>query len=134
MITKKNLGKRIGRGIKQLRLHNGYSVRELAQKLEVPYQTYKRWEDGKVLPSLYNFFKICEFFNVSPEEILMFGEKGVPEHFEALKKIEFFLANKPKTLKLLNSIIDKSNNRKILLSFIGNLIGVLEELYSEIED
>ncbi len=134
MLNKEILGKRIGDGIKQLRIYHRLSVKEVAEKLNVPYQTYKRWEDGDVLPSLYNFFKICEFFDVSPEEILFYGEKGVTENYSSLKKLEKFLINKPKTLKLLNNIIEKSNDKKNLLSFLSQLLGVLEEFYSEIDE
>ena len=132
MLSKQELTILIGKGIRMLRNQRGYSISEVSKKLEVPYQTYKRWEDGEVLPSLYNFFKICELFDVSPDDILYYGENNTGDHLGSLRKIKNFLITKPKTLELLASLIDELNNEKRLLTLLSRIISVIEEFYSDL--
>ena len=131
MLTKEQFVKIIGKGISKLRYHNGYSIKEVSDKLGIPYQTYKRWENGEVLPTLYNFFKLCEFYNVSPEKVTDIGENGFIANAISLKKVEKFLLNKPKTLEVLLKIIENLDDDKTLLKLLSGFLSIMEEIYRE---
>lgn len=51
--------------IKELRLQNGLTQRQVAIKLEISYQSYQAYELGITLPTFQNFLKIANLYNVS---------------------------------------------------------------------
>jgi transcriptional regulator with XRE-family HTH domain len=53
-----------GEKLKKIRDYYGYSQRDLADKLEVPYSTLSFWERADY-PSLEGIVKICEFFKIN---------------------------------------------------------------------
>lgn len=57
--------------LKQLRIAEGLTQKEVAQKINITYQSYQAYELGITLPTLENFLKLCIFFDVTPNE--MFG-------------------------------------------------------------
>ena len=48
--------------LKSLRLSAGLTQTELAKKLNISQQSYARWENGKVTPSLEKLNDIAHFF------------------------------------------------------------------------
>lgn len=60
----------LGRKIKELRINNKMTQKELAEKLYVSAQAVSRWENGEVEPSLSTLVEIAKIFNVSTDELL----------------------------------------------------------------
>lgn len=57
----------------QLREERGVSQQELADALNVSRQTIARWENGECEPSIGQLKPICDYFNVSIDDLM--GEK-----------------------------------------------------------
>ena len=51
--------------IKQLRLDNEWTQKFVAAKIGVRYQSYQAYELGLTVPSLENFIKLADLFEVS---------------------------------------------------------------------
>ena len=56
--------------LKELRLENHFTQREIAAKLGVAQVFYLHWEQGKTDPSIDNIFKLCEIFGVTSDYLL----------------------------------------------------------------
>lgn len=63
--------------IKELRLEAGYTQKEVAKKLDKPYQTYQRWENGKSSPNKGSLESLASVFNVSVSYLL--GETDIKD-------------------------------------------------------
>ena len=59
-----------GKKLKELRVENGISQRELGESLGFCNQTISFWESGSREPDLDTLLKISRFFEVSLEELL----------------------------------------------------------------
>ncbi len=64
--------KATGENIKRLRIENGFSVKDLQDffGFSEPQAIYK-WQWGKTLPSIDNFFALSKLFNTSIDSILV---------------------------------------------------------------
>ncbi len=51
--------------IKELRLQNEWSQDYVAKQLGITYQSYQAYEKGIGIPSLENFIKLADLFDVS---------------------------------------------------------------------
>ena len=60
----------IGEKIAKLRVANGLSQEQLAEKTEVSRQSVSKWEMGQALPQLDKVSKLCELFGISADELL----------------------------------------------------------------
>lgn len=58
--------------LKELRVKQGFTQEELAEKLEVTRQTINAIEQGKYQPTLHLAFKCARLFKVSIEDIFTF--------------------------------------------------------------
>lgn len=56
--------------LKQLRKENGYSQKELAEKLNSTIKTISHWETGYSEPSIQQILELCVIFNISADELL----------------------------------------------------------------
>lgn len=59
----------IGNNIKAARLAAGLTQKELAAKIDVPYQYIQRWEYNKHIPSTEYIFKLATALNISAEKL-----------------------------------------------------------------
>jgi transcriptional regulator with XRE-family HTH domain len=64
---------KVGSLIKELRLSRGYSAKEFAKKLQIPYSTYSNYENNNREPSLDTLHKICDNLGVTVEELFRFA-------------------------------------------------------------
>lgn len=55
---------------KQLRKENEYSTAKLGSLLNVSPSTITRWENGNIVPSIDQLYKIAKFFNVSSDYLI----------------------------------------------------------------
>ena len=58
--------------LKNRRIELGYTQREIAKKLGIPYQVYQRYENGKVIPNAIMTCKIAKALQTTAEEL--YGE------------------------------------------------------------
>lgn len=69
--------------LKNLRIENGYTQRDMAQRLNIVQVSYLRWEQGKTEPNIDNICALCNIFNVSSDYLLGNADEfGLKEKFE----------------------------------------------------
>lgn len=56
--------------LKQLRLFMGLTQKQVAEKMGIKYQSYQAYEAGTSIPTLKNLLKLCDIFDVTPNELL----------------------------------------------------------------
>ena len=61
--------------IKQLRIANGMTQEELAEKLHVVRQTVSKWEKGISLPDAEMLERLADLFGVTADELLERNDK-----------------------------------------------------------
>jgi len=66
----------IGSNIKELRIKNNLTQKDLAEKLNVTFQAVSRWENNEVEPSVDTINEMTKLFNCSFDEI--FGRQQAP--------------------------------------------------------
>ncbi len=60
----------IGQRIKELRIENNLSQKQLAEILNISHKTISHWESGYTEPSLQAIVQIKKHFNISYEDLL----------------------------------------------------------------
>jgi transcriptional regulator with XRE-family HTH domain len=65
-----NLTKKLSKSLKELREQYKFTQKQVAEKLGVVYQTYQSYELGINLPSLENFVKLADLYDVSLDFLL----------------------------------------------------------------
>lgn len=63
--------------LKNLRIENGYTQKETAEKLGTSQPSYQNWEKGTRQPSRNTLQKIATLFNVSTDYLL--GKTDIPD-------------------------------------------------------
>ena len=61
---------RLPKNLKMLREQYGYTLKQVAEKLGIAYQSYHAYERGLTVPTLQNFIKLAKLYDVSLEELL----------------------------------------------------------------
>lgn len=56
--------------IKSLRQENGWTQEQVANKMGISYQSYQNYERGITLPTLVNFVKLADLFEVSLDYLI----------------------------------------------------------------
>ena len=105
----------IGIVLKKLRTDRDLSFRELGQELDINFNTLSAYEKGKIQPSIDNCYKICNFFEVSIE-FLILGKKS-KKKFTDFELLELF--------KQVNGLL--KGDREIIKNYIRNYIKVKKE-------
>ena len=59
----------IGKKLKELRIAEGLTKQQLAEKLEIGRVNYTRYETNAVRPDYETLLKIADFYNISLDEI-----------------------------------------------------------------
>lgn len=76
----------LGVEIKNRRLSQGYSQKNLAKNLGISRATLQRWESGTTEPTASQVLSMAEFLEVSCDEIL--GFRTYPRHRKSLQEID----------------------------------------------
>lgn len=61
---------KIGKFIKDIRIKNNLTQKDLADRYGVTYQAVSKWENGKNIPDIMILKQICEDFDVNIDDIL----------------------------------------------------------------
>ncbi len=56
--------------LKQLREQSHLTLKEVAEKLGITYQSYHAYERGLTVPTLQNFIKLARLYEVSLDELV----------------------------------------------------------------
>lgn len=100
----------VGNTIRQLRLANGLTQTELADKFgyenPISFQSISLWENGTTLPSIENLYKLSEIFNVSLSLLLEEKEFDNDEYRSIydIDHMKTFIKTKAMTLKLNDTL------------------------------
>jgi transcriptional regulator with XRE-family HTH domain len=61
----------VGRRLRSIRRHNGWSQKEAADRIGATTSQLSRWESGKILPNTETLIDIRDGFTVSTDEIIL---------------------------------------------------------------
>ena len=64
---------KVGKTLKELRVHSGMTQEALSKKLNISRQVYSYYESGRRLPDLDSTCRMAEFFNVTLEQLVITG-------------------------------------------------------------
>ncbi len=64
------MGRQVHLCIKELREQRGMTQKELAEQMQVSFQTISKWENGVNMPDITNIPKLADLFGVSADVIL----------------------------------------------------------------
>ena len=64
------MGRQVKLCIKELREQRGMTQKELAEKMQVSFQTISKWENGVNMPDITNIPKLADLFEVSADVLL----------------------------------------------------------------
>ncbi len=103
---------KIGKFIAKKRQENNFTQESLAEKLDISNRSISKWERGICLPDAHNMAKLCEFFNISYNELLS-GEE--------LKRADY--ENKAEKLLEEFAKVETAQNKKFFL--YENVIGYM---------
>ena len=63
---------------------NGTKLYEIADVIDVTYQTIQCYRDRNNYPTVKNLMKLSEHYNISIEEMLYFNENNEEQHLESI--------------------------------------------------
>jgi transcriptional regulator with XRE-family HTH domain len=129
----------IGNYIKKLRKENGYTQKQLAEKLNVSFQAVSKWETGETLPDTSLLLTLANELNTSVERLLNGGKiimkentlisvKNIIDGFKYLLKVKDCFGEKSTFwLGLVEGI-----NTKMNMDLLDALENHKEVLYTEV--
>ena len=82
-----NTSEIIGKNIKEARKFSGLTQKNVALKLFMTQQQYSRFENGKFELNYEQILKLCELYNVTPNDIFDIKNKK----FENILKLFIFI-------------------------------------------
>jgi transcriptional regulator with XRE-family HTH domain len=56
--------------LKRERLNQGLTLRELAARIDRPYQQVQTWENGRHVPSPRNLKRVADALGIEPKDLL----------------------------------------------------------------
>lgn len=72
----------------QLRINKGVSARDMSLSIGLSEGYINNIENGVNLPSMTNFFYICEYFNITPKEFFDYGSENPPKTNELINIVK----------------------------------------------
>lgn len=106
-----NLGERL----KKIRIQNGITQEELSLQLYLTRQTISKWETGKSLPDIENLILLCQFYNISLDDLV------------GLSSLSYSKENIQKNNKRREFFNLLTRNSKV---FLGSVATIIILLYS----
>ncbi len=91
------------RRLAQLRVKKGVSARDMSLSIGQNPGYINTIENGKAFPTMVNFFYICDFLGVTPQE---FFDTGVPDPVAFKKLSEQIKHLPPEQVSALLTIVD----------------------------
>ncbi len=112
----------------EIRTKHGYSRKELADTLNIPYRTLTNYENGEREPGHSFVITIAQFFNVSTDYILGVEPKikKAPVTEEPVTGDHISLEESTNLLAALGFIAEGQDLSDDDLAFLGHIIGLLD--------
>ncbi len=85
--------------IRELRRQRGMTQKELADKMQVSFQTVSKWENGVNLPDITHIPKLAGIFGVSSDVILGIKPAGEKSELRRFDRVDYWNENR-ETVKL----------------------------------
>ena len=63
----------LARALKVLRKYRGYSLKQVSEGTDIPFQTIARYENGENIPSVIQAYKLAYFYDFSVNEMFILG-------------------------------------------------------------
>jgi len=105
---------KISDNLRLIRIIRGYSVRQIAQMVGRSPGTISNWESGKISPDVDTFAKLCNIYNISPNELIGWVDcDEIMEFIESQSK----MLNEIERLKAERTEID--NKIKSYIELLG---------------
>lgn len=114
--------------LKELRDEKGYTLAKMGKLLNISYQAYSNYENGRREPSIAMLEKLSDIFGVSIDYIV--GNNDERDAFSNHKYLNFLLEN----LSNFNSIIEDYNKHYKTLKNNEDKIAYENEYLSKIND
>lgn len=96
--------KAISKGLRTIRKWREYTLKETEAATNIPHPTISRYETGENVPSIIQMFKLCTFYKIDINSILVVGLMNETQTENFLEKIE---SEEKKVKKLLNEVEKK---------------------------
>lgn len=80
--------------IRELRRQRGMTQRELAEKMQVSFQTISKWENGINLPDVTHLPKLAEIFGVRTDVILGLEPADEKAELRKFERVEYWNENR----------------------------------------
>lgn len=100
----------------QLRNKLGYTQADIATYLNIHESSYRKIEQGKTILSLPRFFRLCDFFKVSPIQL-----------FEGLRMYEEFEVVRAQLMRLKSNDNYLREENRFLREKVDQLMNLLEK-------
>lgn len=112
----KKVQRLLGYNIHMLRMMKGYSQKSIADKLEKSPNAVSNWELGNTSPSVDDLLKLCDMFDVTPNQVLGVDECPelqlyIDETEPLVNKVEELKKQKREIEKQLKSYNQKMNRK-----------------------
>lgn len=91
---------RFGQRLRRCRKEKGFSQEEVAERISVSTQAISKWEKGEVLPDLFHFQILSQFYRVSADSLLELDLDSAEHVIETIKigGAIFEVVKRPETL------------------------------------
>ena len=84
-IDEEEMAKSLARAMKVIRKYRGYSLKQVSEGTEIPFQTIARYENGENVPSIIQAYKIAYFYDFSVNDMFILGLiDGIEDDYKSL--------------------------------------------------
>ena len=110
----------IGKSITKLRKTQKLTTKQLSEELKIKEKILIKWENGTLLPNIYQLNEIAEFFNIPIDELI--NGKQEEEKKSKIKKIIMILTIIiiQITVILITILITNNNNKLTIKNYEVN--------------
>lgn len=87
-VTEEEMANAFAVCLKELRKYKGYTLKQVSDGTEIPFQTIARYESGENIPSIIQAFKLSYFYKMELNDMFLAGyvsdegrERFFDEHY-----------------------------------------------------
>ena len=124
-ISDERAAEAIATGLKEIRKRRGYTLKEVEKETEIPNPTISRYENKENIPSIVQTLKLCTFYDITIDEILLaglMGEEDRNDFFDELEKSEKENQEAFARLKAKHDAIKMNDFFSYSVSKVGNRV------------
>lgn len=118
------MNKNLSKNLKRIRIENGYTQKEFADKLGIAKSTVCMYETGSREPTIDTILKICRIFSCTAQDLL-----DGDDTFKAITKTDIFQNKDGSRYEKTETVIDLTDRAKFIDCYDNmNKIGQREAL------